>query len=145
MFMNVKAQIREPEVMELLEYAVFPEPEQVETAVQSYESHDEYELYAYDDKELLVGLIGFEDRGEGLYIRHISVLPENRRKGYGRGMILELMLERNPELIIAETDEEGVDFYRSIGFMVFSMGEVYPGVERFRCEYEVEQADEEEQ
>ena len=35
--------------------------------------------------------------------------------------------------LIAETDQEAVGFYRKCGFKVESLGELYPGVERFRC------------
>ncbi|HPH97803.1 MAG TPA: hypothetical protein PKW33_16525 [Anaerolineaceae bacterium] len=33
----------------------------------------------------------------------------------------------------AETDCEAVDFYRRCGFQMESLGEKYPGMERFRC------------
>lgn len=51
-------------------------------------------------------------------------------------------MQPKPERVIAETDEEAVNFYRSIGFEVYSLGEKYPGVERFRCIYEVEESEE---
>ena len=58
-------------------------------------------------------------------------------------MILEIMTLEKPERVVAETDEEAVDFYRSLGFVVHSLGEQYPGIERFRCVYEVEDEEEE--
>ena len=36
----------------------------------------------------------------------------------------------------AETDIEAVDFYKKIGFQTVSLGEKYPGVERFKCTLE---------
>ena len=33
--------------------------------------------------------------------------------------------------IEAETDKEAVEFYKKIGFQVKSLGEKYPGIERF--------------
>jgi hypothetical protein len=48
----------------------------------------------------------------------------------------------HPVRIVAETDEESVQFYRNIGFIIRSLGEKYPGVERFLCTYEVEEAEE---
>lgn len=33
----------------------------------------------------------------------------------------------------AETDAEAAGFYRACGFQVRSLGEKYPGVERFAC------------
>ena len=34
---------------------------------------------------------------------------------------------------IAETDRDAVDFYRSCGFTIESLGEKYPRIERFLC------------
>lgn len=39
--------------------------------------------------------------------------------------------------IFAETDNDAVGFYRSYGFEVTSLGEKYPGVERFLCKYKI--------
>lgn len=35
--------------------------------------------------------------------------------------------------LIAKTDAEAAGFYRCCGFAITSLGEVYPGVERFDC------------
>jgi hypothetical protein len=40
--------------------------------------------------------------------------------------------------VYAETDEEAADFYRNIGFTVESLGEKYPGIERFKCTFETD-------
>ncbi len=143
MLLNIKSYIRKAQVAELFSYAVFPDDKSIEQAVQAYESNDAWQLYGYEDGELLVGMIGYEKSGDDLIVHHISVIPENRGLGYGRGMILEAMTKEKPKRVIAETDEEAVDFYRNIGFIVQSLGERYPGTERFRCVYEVDEAEEE--
>jgi len=33
----------------------------------------------------------------------------------------------------AETDAEAVKFYKKMGFQIQSLGEKYPGIERFHC------------
>lgn len=38
-------------------------------------------------------------------------------------------------VVSAETDADAVEFYRKYGFKIKSLGEKYPGVERFLCEY----------
>ncbi len=38
-------------------------------------------------------------------------------------------------LIYAETDNDAVNFYWKYGFEITSLGEKYPGVERFLCEF----------
>ncbi|MGF7048647.1 ribosomal protein S18 acetylase RimI-like enzyme [Paenibacillus sp. DS2015] len=144
MLINVKTYINKLEVTELLSYAVFPDDKSLKAAIELYEGNDSLQLYGFEDEELLVGLIGFEmDAGRVITINHIAVLPENRLKGYGRGMLLELLEAQKPTQMIAETDEEAVDFYRNIGFVVYSLGEIYPGVERFRCVYDAEEVEEE--
>jgi ribosomal protein S18 acetylase RimI-like enzyme len=67
-------------------------------------------------------------------IEGIAVSSASRGRGHGRRLLSELRhaLPRNVELR-AETDAEVVGFYAACGFSTYSLGEVYPGVERFRC------------
>ncbi|WP_054956430.1 GNAT family N-acetyltransferase [Paenibacillus dakarensis] len=139
MIKNISSRLDDLEVKELLAYSVFPDPEQLDQAVEAYRSPNGLELFGYEEEGILVGIIGIDIEDEELTIKHIAVTPENRGKDYGRGMIMELMLQLKPSRVIAETDEESVGFYRSIGFEIYSLGETYPGVERFRCVYEVEE------
>ena len=143
MLVNVKSYIRKPEVTELLSYAVFPDDKSLDEAIKHYEETESWKLYGFEDEKLLVGLIGFEiDEERVLTVNHLAILPENRLKGYGRGIFFELLEAQKPSRIITETDEGAVDFYRNIGFVVISLGEIYPGVERFQCIYEVEDEEE---
>ncbi|KKO54460.1 GNAT family N-acetyltransferase [Paenibacillus sp. DMB20] len=139
MIKDISYRLDDLEVKELLAYAVFPDPESLETAVEAYRKPNGLELYGYEEEDVLVGLIGVDLTDKEMTIKHIAVTPENRGKDYGRGMIMELMLQKKPDVVIAETDEESVGFYRSIGFQIYSLGERFPGVERFRCVYEVEE------
>lgn len=144
MLKNLKPRLQEPEVQELLSYSVFPDSDQVNETVQQYVRQSNLFLTGYEDEEQLVGLIGYEHTGASeITIRHIAVLPENRFKNYGRGMISQLLAEYNPDTLIAETDQEAVEFYRNTGFVVYSLGELYPGVERFRCVLEKEDDEQE--
>lgn len=126
-------------VKELLAYAVFPEPESLDEAVKAYRMPKGLELYGYEEEGELIGIIGVGMSDGEMTIKHIAVDPEHRGMDYGRGLIIELMLLKKPETVIAETDEEAVGFYRSIGFQIYSLGEEYPGTERFRCVYEAEE------
>ena len=77
-------------------------------------------------------------------LRHLAVEPESRGEGFGRGMLLEIIDDMQPTRITAETHEDAVQFYRNVGFVIRSLGEKYPGVERFLCTYEVEEDEDEE-
>ena len=48
-------------------------------------------------------------------------------------MIKRVCSEFSLTRVTAETDKDAVGFYRSCGFEVESLGELYPGIERFRC------------
>ncbi|OWA33879.1 GNAT family N-acetyltransferase [Saccharibacillus sp. O16] len=143
MLQSVKDQVRDPQIAALLELSIFPDPEHLERAISFYEEHSEAQLFAYEEGGDRIGIVGFKPSGEGeITLTHIAVEPSSRGGGYGRGMLLELMVQEKPQRVIAETDEEAVDFYRSVGFAVVSLGISSSGLERFRCVYEVEEEDE---
>ncbi|MBG9791578.1 GNAT family acetyltransferase [Paenibacillus dendritiformis] len=140
MFINVKPRLRETAIRELVELSVFPDPDKVEAVLKWYEQHPDHELWGYESEGEVAGIIGFrkqeKEQEKEIEILHIAVHPELRGAGFGRGMILELIHQEQPDVVKAETDEEAVDFYRNIGFRIESRGEIYPGVERFTCTYE---------
>ncbi|WP_239984546.1 hypothetical protein [Lentibacillus sediminis] len=51
-------------------------------------------------------------------------------------MIKFICNKHSLQFISAETDKDAVVFYQNLGFQITSLGEKYPGVERFLCEYE---------
>jgi ribosomal protein S18 acetylase RimI-like enzyme len=142
LLINLKSRLEEEGIKSLISYAVFPDPEILEKTIDQYRSNEDLELYGYEVEGTLLGIVGFVlDVEKHLVIRHISVHPEYRGMGYGRGQVLELIQLKSSHLISAETDEDSVDFYRNVGFTITSLGEKYPGIERFQCEYIVEMAE----
>lgn len=144
MLVDVKDRLEQRQIYELLELSVFPDPDRVVEVLDAYKQNPKWHLLGFEDDGEIIGIIGYEtDSNRVATIRHIAVHPDERGKGYGRGMVLHLLTAADPERIEAETDEEGVNFYRSIGFTVQSLGEKYPGTERFRCVYVVSLDEEE--
>ncbi|QHW32841.1 GNAT family N-acetyltransferase [Paenibacillus rhizovicinus] len=145
MLIPIAARLGEAEIQELLGWSVFPDPESLQQAVDLYASGTTHTLLGYESEGDIIGLIGYHRPSEDtIEIAHIAVTPEERYKGYGRGLILELLTMENPGVLVAETDEDAVDFYRSSRFTVESLGEKYPGAERFKCTYDPEAFEEEE-
>lgn len=139
----VTSKIGELPVRELLESAVFSDPEALEQALKLYGSNEDYELYAFVDEDEYVGLIGgCMNSARQLEIIHLAVRPEDRLKGYGRGLILEIIIEKKPTVVFTVTDEEGAEFFRNVGFQVMSSTLTDSGLEQFRCIYEVEEENE---
>jgi ribosomal protein S18 acetylase RimI-like enzyme len=142
MLVPIKHRIHETAIQELLSYSIFPDPERLELVLNQYQMDASYELYGLEENNLILGLVGFIVHNDNtLEIKHLAVDPEERGNGYGRGLILELIALKEPAIIQAETDEGAVDFYRNVGFAIVSLGELYPGVERFQCIYDVEHED----
>lgn len=66
-------------------------------------------------------------------ICHIAVMLKYRHQGIALQMIREVVRMHQLTYIEAETDDEAVEFYKKIGFEIKSLGEKYPGIERFHC------------
>lgn len=52
-------------------------------------------------------------------------------------MVNEFIKTKKIVRIKAETDKDAVGFYKKNGFSITSLGEKYPGVERFECIFSV--------
>ena len=82
-------------------------------------------LAAYDDSQLVGGLVAYELRlvsgAVGFYLYDIAVDTAFRRRGIGKALIQELRAiaeKRGASTIFVEAEEddtEAVDFYRSLG------------------------------
>lgn len=131
MFKNIKPDSAREEVLELLTYAVLDHPERGEAALRAYQASDEWKLFGVEDEGLIVGVVGFEEREDGtIVLHHLAVLPENRHRGYGRGMLLTLIKERSPKRLMVDTDAEGADFFRNVGFAVYGSEDLPDGGDR---------------
>ncbi|GAB6421842.1 GNAT family N-acetyltransferase [Bacillus luti] len=120
-------QIESEPFLNILQYAVGPSETSLKKAVVFYQS-DKGRLYKYEEK----ACIGIEIIGANkARICHIAVAPQYRHKGIALRMIRKIIVMHQLTYIEAETDKEAVEFYKKIGFQVKSLGEKYPGIERF--------------
>lgn len=144
MFKSIKSKLGEPSIQELLEYAAVDDAS-VENVTEMYRSREDYRLYGYEAEGQIAGLIGYrlkEQAGE-LEILHLAVHPANRYKGYGRALVLLSLTQEEPTTVVAVTDEEGADFFRSIGFEITGFRAANSTVEQFRCLYQVDEPEDE--
>ncbi|MFS0554867.1 GNAT family N-acetyltransferase [Brevibacillus sp. 179-C9.3 HS] len=135
--MQLKGYRDRDKIKSLLAECMWPDNEKIERELTQYIESDERMLLGKFTEAELVGIIGYITgaNGEGV-IKHIAVKSTCRGMGLGRAMISELLHNRGLSKIQAETDQEAVGFYRKAGFVVTSLGEKYPGVERFSCFFE---------
>ncbi|MCU5683295.1 GNAT family N-acetyltransferase [Bacillus wiedmannii] len=125
---RVEQIVKDP-ILNVLQYAVGPSETSLKKAVLYYESN-KGTLYRYEEE----ACIGIEIIGANkARICHIAVAPQYRHKGIALQMIKEVLRMHQLTYLEAETDDEAVEFYKKIGFQVKSLGEKYPGIERFHC------------
>ncbi len=122
-------QIEKDPILNVLQYAVGPSETSLKKAVLFYE-RNKATLHRYEEK----AGIGIEIIGaKKARICHIAVVPQYRHNGLAVQMIKEVVRMYQLTYIEAETDDEAVEFYKNIGFQIKSLGEKYPGIERFHC------------
>jgi ribosomal protein S18 acetylase RimI-like enzyme len=123
----------EPLLWKLLSLAT--SNDKVDIEYEKYVNFSNRTLFSFDLEGESVGCIGVEiNRLNECEVKHIAVSSDHRGKGIGSKMIAYI-LEMYPS-ISAETDREAVEFYLKCGFKITSLGEKYPGVERFLCTYQ---------
>ncbi len=127
----------DPVVRDLLTHAIWPPtPEHATDVLRETYGGSGADLYLLVENGDPVGLIGVRGTAPGAaVITHIAVTPDRRLCGIGRRIVEAVRRQASLRILIAETDRDAVDFYRRCGFMVESLGERYPGVERFLCTY----------
>ena len=134
---DVTLRLAEPQFMELLTISVgYPTPEKLAAIGDSYAQEPSWNAYALLKNSVVVGVVGFQITSPGCgRIRNIAVLPKARGLGHGRRLIEGVRERATLNELYAETDADAVQFYKRRGFSVESLGERYPGVERFACRW----------
>ncbi|PGM91460.1 GNAT family N-acetyltransferase [Bacillus cereus] len=121
-------------IKKVLKHATGPSEVSLIKAVSLYENNHAV-LYKYWNK----GCIGIElIHTNRARICHIAVSKKYRNQGIALQMIKEIIRKHELTYIEAETDKEAVGFYKKCNFKIESLGEKYPGVERFYCYLENE-------
>lgn len=119
-------------IKELLGYAT----SKVEIEYAKYMEEPKRKLYGMYVNDVIIGCIGIETTSErSCEVKHISVLPKERGNKVGSKMLDTILKSFSFNHLVAETDQDAVNFYCKYGFHITSLGEKYPGIERFNCEY----------
>jgi len=134
-FADVSRRLGEKQIQDVFALAVgYPTPDKLAGLAGQYASRPTWSAFALFEGTVALGVIGLEQRSPGsAQIRHISVAEDAQRSGIGRRLIEESRTRNALRELYAETDSDAVPFYRRCGFVVTSLGEIHPGVERFAC------------
>ncbi len=94
----------------------FPTPEKIETILQHYSLASNFYLLGCFQQDILVGIVGFQCSEAAIIINHLAVHESYQKRGVGRQLIEELVKQKLPLTVSAETDGDTVDFYKKCGF-----------------------------
>jgi GrpB-like predicted nucleotidyltransferase (UPF0157 family)/GNAT superfamily N-acetyltransferase len=124
--------VDEPGVAELLAHAVGQNGNRLEEVIRSYREDPATALLIATVDNEPAGILGYRTTGTEITVLHVASAPDRRRTGVASRLLNALHTEGSHLPIVAETDNDAVNFYAANNFTVTSLGEKYPGVERFR-------------
>jgi GNAT superfamily N-acetyltransferase len=129
----VPASLDDAGVPELLALAVGDDDRQrTDDTLHQYRHDTSAALLLARDYGHPVGVVGYTVLESTVRILHIATDRAARRNGVGRQLLAALRESTAPHLpMVAETDLDALGFYLANDFIAESLGEKYPGVERF--------------
>ena len=131
-----KALLLPPEALRILADSIYlPTPQRLTGRIQAWFDDPLVRVFFCVQESGVNGLLILRQMDGSAEILSIAVTPERRRRWIGRCLIETASQALKTPVILAETDVEAVEFYRRAGFSIRSLGEKYPGAERFACRY----------
>lgn len=80
----------------------------------------------------LVGVYTLRRDGMANAIGHIAVAKDHRKRGIGRALLTDALRRSGRRPLVAETDEEGLGFYKACGFKMVGRRKQPSGEFRYR-------------
>ena len=116
---DAKDNITDFKILELLIPSVYnPTPERLLNRAKKYQENKNTHIYAYCDNGEYKGIVVFEIKDKAAIIFDIAVKTKYQRKGVGSKLIDFIFNQFEANKVIAETDDDAIDFYKKYGFVV---------------------------
>lgn len=132
---DVKHCLCDKNLYSILAPSVFnPTPERLLNRAEKYQKNKKTGAYAYKDAGEYKGIIVFEIVNSSATILDIAVKPECQRNGIGSKLIDFIFNQFEIDKVIAETDDDAVEFYKKCGFIITHVKEL-SGIKRYICEF----------
>lgn len=80
----------------------------------------------------LIGAYTIERDGMANQVTLIAVVPDKRKKGFGKTMLMDALRRSGRRPLTAETDEDSLEFYKKSGFKMVGRRKHPSGVFRYR-------------
>lgn len=109
-----------------------PADEKIDSVLSSYK--DKGVLIGAFVSEKLLGCCGYEINANKLIIKHLSVIKDFQENGIGSQLVKHIMAFEDCDLIIADTDNDALDFYNKLNFQCKKIDTEFD-TDRFQCTY----------
>ena len=123
--------------LEILKESVFePTKEKLIKRANYYQSADGVVSYGYVYNDVILGLIVLNIKNKDeIVILDIAVKKDNQKRGIGKALLNYVLYELKPKILIAETDDDAVGFYKKNKFEIVNLGKKYFNTNRYECKY----------
>lgn len=126
--------ISQPNLSEIISPSIGMATEQkIHSILKSYAMPNHHLIGAFLN-EILIGVAGIEIAVENGTIKHIAISDRYRKQKIGKNLIIYIAKQFSLKHIVAETDDDSVEFYKKCGFQCFSFIAQYG--KRYRCDME---------
>ncbi|WP_431969873.1 GNAT family N-acetyltransferase [Nocardia sp. bgisy134] len=132
---TISADPTDPDVADLLFAAIGGDRSRLDAAARRYRADHAAHLIAVVLDNELMGVAGYVVSEDHAVLLHIATREPHRRTGIGRHLLAEIRSRAPGHSLLAETDRDALTFYLATGFEAISLGEKYPGVERFQVRW----------
>lgn len=134
---DIKPILKTDNILEVLSGSTYmPTEERLKKRADDYINNSNVVVYGYKCEGTICGLIVLDiTKKEEIVILDIAVGKGNQQSGIGRKLVEYALYNLKPNTMIAETDDDSVNFYRKCGFIIYNLGEKYPNIIRYKCKY----------
>ena len=116
---NVKSQLLNEQIYTLLAPSVYnPTTEKLQKRAQKYFDCNSTNAYAFLQDGEYVGIVAFDVKENIATINDIAVRTDFRGRGIGSNLVRFIFEQFKVNIIIAETDDDAVMFYKKFGFEI---------------------------
>lgn len=133
---EAKLILKNEKMLRILAESVYdPTEERLKNRANDYIANHTTAVFAYKSNDIYKGIIILDISNiKEIIILDIAISNNFKNTGIGSILINHCIKTFEPNIIVAETDDEAVEFYRKFGFDIFVLGDKYSsGITRYKC------------
>jgi ribosomal protein S18 acetylase RimI-like enzyme len=134
---DISCSLKNDSTLEILKESAFnPTKEKLLKRATYYENKEDVVSYGYIYDDMILGLIVLDNTSKDeVIILDIAVKKDKQNLGIGSELLNYVICELKPRVLVAETDDDAIGFYKKNKFEIVNLGEKYSGINRYECKY----------